>query len=88
MRIIAIHLYKYIPENCILLTSAEDLSFCGIFQRKVVREHCNFASRTCCGRCTLGNRTAIHLENNMGICYVAVHPKGIAGTVITDSEYP
>ena len=53
-----------------------------------MREHINFTARTVCGRASPGDRTAVHLENDMGICYVAIHPNSLGMTVITDNEYP
>lgn len=88
MRLLSIHLYRWNEDNPILLNSVTELSFAGFLERRVLREHLNFASRTVCARARLGDRTAVHLENNAGICYVAIHPSSLAMTVITDLEYP
>lgn len=88
MRIISIHLFKWREDTPVIISSADDLSFVGYIKRKFLREHIVFSSRTVCGRARPGDRTAVHLENDTGICYVAVHPSTLAATVITDPEYP
>lgn len=88
MRLISIHLFKWRQESAVCLGSVNELSFVGYIQRRVMREHINFTARTVCGRANPGDRTAVHLENDMGICYVAIHPNTLGVTVITDPEYP
>ena len=88
MRLISIHLFKWRQESAVCLGSVNELSFVGYIQRRVMREHINFTARTVCGRASPGDRTAVHLENDMGICYVAIHPNSLGMTVITDNEYP
>mmetsp|Transcript_6378 Transcript_6378/g.11106 ORF Transcript_6378/g.11106 Transcript_6378/m.11106 type:complete len:200 (-) Transcript_6378:24-623(-) len=88
MRILSIHLYKWQAEAPVLFGAAHELGFVGYFQRKVVRDLINFSSRTVVARSRPGDRTAVHLEQDAGICYVAVHPNNLAVTVIADQEYP
>jgi synaptobrevin family protein YKT6 len=88
MRLIAIHIYRWKEDNPALLGQASELSFVGYLQRRFLREHINFHSRTVCGRARPGDKTAVHLENNAGICYVAVHPNTLAFTVVSSPEYP
>lgn len=88
MRLLSIHIFKWRQENPILLGSATELSFLGFIQRRVLREHINFNSRMICGRANPGDRSAVHLENNQGICYIAIHPNTFAVTVVCDPEYP
>lgn len=88
MRLLSIHIYRWREESPILLGSAQELSFLGYIQRRVLRDLINFSSRTVCGRARPGDRTAVHLENNAGICYVAIHPSSFGVTVVADMEYP
>lgn len=88
MRLIAIHIYRWKEDNPVLLGQASELSFVGYLQRRFLREHINFHSRTVCGRARPGDKTAVHLENNAGICYVAVHPNTLAFTVVSSPDYP
>ena len=81
-------MFKWRQESAVCLGSVNELSFVGYIQRRVMREHINFTARTVCGRASPGDRTAVHLENDMGICYVAIHPNSLGMTVITDNEYP
>lgn len=88
MRLLSIHIFKWRQENPVLLGSSAELSFLGYIQRRVLREHINFTARTVCGRASPGDRTAVHLENNQGVCYVAIHPNTFAVTIVSDPEYP
>lgn len=88
MRILSIHLYKWQQEAPIQLCCAHELGFLGYLKRSTVRDLLNFNSRTCCGRSRPNDRTAIHLEQDVGICYLAIHPNTLGVTVITDPEYP
>jgi synaptobrevin family protein YKT6 len=88
MRILSIHMYKWLEDNAALLCGDTEVGFAGYFERKVLREHLNFHSRVVTSRSRPGERTAIHLENNVGIAYVAVHPNLLGVCVITDIEYP
>ena len=81
-------MFKWRQENPTLLGSCSELSFLGYIQRRVLREHINFTARTVCGRANPGDRAAVQLENNQGICYVAIHPNTFAITVVCDPEYP
>ena len=88
MRLLSIHMFKWREESPIILGCCTELSFLGYVQRRFLREHINFAARTVCGRANPGDRTAVHLENDQGICYVAIHPNKFAVTVVCDTEYP
>jgi synaptobrevin family protein YKT6 len=88
MRILSIHLYKWQADSPVNFGAVHELGFIGYFQRKVVRDLINFSSRTVVGRSRPGDRTAVHLEQEAGICYVAVHPNSLAVTVVADPEYP
>lgn len=88
MRILSIHLFKWLEENPAMIGNSTELSFLGYVQRRFLREHLNFAARTVCGRASPGDRTAVHLENDQGICYIAIHPNKFAVTVVCDPEYP
>lgn len=48
----------------------------------------NFNSRAVAGRCQPGDRSAVHLEGDKGIAYVAIHPSTLGIVVIADPEYP
>jgi hypothetical protein len=81
-------MYKWLEDNAALLWGDTEVGFAGYFERKFLREHLNFHSRVVTGRSRPGERTAIYLENNVGIAYVAVHPNLLGVCVITDLEYP
>eukprot|EP00357_Protocruzia_adherens_P036227 CAMPEP_0115037334 /NCGR_PEP_ID=MMETSP0216-20121206/42729_1 /TAXON_ID=223996 /ORGANISM="Protocruzia adherens, Strain Boccale" /LENGTH=201 /DNA_ID=CAMNT_0002417479 /DNA_START=146 /DNA_END=751 /DNA_ORIENTATION=- len=88
MKILTITLYKWDAQHPTILCQGEELGFVSIFQRRVVREHVVFRSRTCTSKCSQGEKAAISLDDDLGICYVAVMPSGLAGAVVTDNEYP
>ena len=88
MRILSIHVYKWIEDNSALLCCGHEISFAGYFERKVLREMLNANSRLVVDRSRPGDRNAVHLEGDKGVSYVAVHPNNLAVNVTTDSEYP
>lgn len=74
-----------IPDP-ISLTSASDLSSYGFFQRQGVKEMLTFFSKTFSKRTAPGQRQSIAHESYVVHCYT--RSDGLAGTVITDEEYP
>lgn len=74
-----------IPDP-IPLTMASDLSSFGFFQRQGVKEMLTFFSKTFSKRTLPGQRQSITHESYVVHCYT--RSDGLAGTVITDEEYP
>lgn len=74
-----------IPDS-IPLTMASDLSSFGFFQRQGVKEMLTFFSKTFSKRTLPGQRQSITHESYVVHCYT--RSDGLAGTVITDEEYP
>merc|ERR1739845_181639 len=70
----------------IALCNAEELSSYGYFQRKGVKEMLNFFNKTMIKRTEAGQRQSITHECHVVHCYV--RSDGLAGSVVTDSEYP
>ena len=69
------------------LSTAEDLSSFGYFQRGSVREHLVFASRTSAERCQKGSRVTISLKEVPYILHVYRRVDGLTGIAITDQAY-
>ena len=88
MRILSIHVYKWIEDNSALLCCGHEVNFAGYFERKVLRDLLNANARLAVDRSHPGDRQAINLEGDKGTAYVAVHPNKLAVSVITDAEYP
>jgi len=70
----------------IVLASSYELNSFGYFQRGSVREVALFASREVAQRSHKGETQSITHQGYL--CHVYVHPRGIAGAVMTDAEYP
>mmetsp|Transcript_17378 Transcript_17378/g.20813 ORF Transcript_17378/g.20813 Transcript_17378/m.20813 type:complete len:201 (-) Transcript_17378:201-803(-) len=68
------------------LSMACDLSSYGFFQRQSVKEMLTFLTKTFSKRTEPGQRQSIAHEGYVVHCYV--RSDGLAGTVITDEEYP
>lgn len=86
MRIVSIHIYKCSTLEPILLGTASDLSFCGLFEKGTIREFINFNSRLVVSRTPKEDRQEVALEK--GICYAYVTSDSIGISIITDEEYP
>jgi len=69
-----------------LLCAEQDLSSFGFFQRGSVQEFINFFSTTAAERTQVGERSKIEQQSYVG--YVYSNPNGLAGVVVTDTEYP
>lgn len=86
MRIVSVHVYKTGALEPYLLSSADELSFCGWMERGTVREFVNFNSRLVVSRTPKEERLEIVLEK--GICYSYVTSDNIGISIIADEEYP
>lgn len=73
-------------DEPIPLTMACDLSSYGYFQRQGVKEMLTFFSKTFTKRTDSGQRQSITHESF--VVHVYVRSDGLAGTVISDIEYP
>ena len=87
MRLIAIHLYKWKPEDAKLFCSEMQLNDLWFYQRGIAKDLINFNSRTIAGRIPKGSKASITLENDVGKCHCWVTQDGIAATAMTDNEY-
>jgi synaptobrevin homolog YKT6 len=88
MKLIAIHIYKWVEEEPILLCSEMDLSMLWFYQKGMAKDHIKFNSRMISGRIPPGNKASVPLEDNIGICYCYTTKDNISATCITDPEYP
>ncbi|ORX44927.1 snare-like protein [Hesseltinella vesiculosa] len=86
MKLFSISVLKKDPSSASILTSQYDLSSFGYFQRGSVKEFMDFTSVTIAERTSTGQRQSVESENNVG--HVYAHPKGLAGVIFTDKEYP
>ena len=87
MRLIALHLYKWKPEDAKLYCSDMSLNDLWFYQRGIAKDLINFNSRTIAGRIPKGSKASITLENDVGKCHCWVTQDGIAATALTDNEY-
>lgn len=69
MRLLALHIYKWKPEDAKMFCSEMNLNDLWFYQRGMARELIHFNSRTIAGRIPLGNKASISLENNVGKCH-------------------
>lgn len=74
--------------NPIVLDTAEDLSSFNFFQRRTVREHLQFASRTFAKRTEEGKRLSVNLEEIPFLVHVHHRFGGLTCTAVTDETYP
>eukprot|EP00806_Schmidingerella_arcuata_P002835 Macronucleus_3568.p1 GENE.Macronucleus_3568~~Macronucleus_3568.p1 ORF type:complete len:205 (+),score=59.37 Macronucleus_3568:1-615(+) len=87
MRLVALHVYRWKPEDAKLLCSEMNLSELWFYQRGIAKDLINFNSRTIAGRIPKGSKASITLENDVGKCHCFVSLDGIAATAMTDNEY-
>lgn len=69
------------------LSTAEDLSSFGYFQRSTVREHLVFAARTSSERCQPASRITISLKIVPISCHVYRNSDGLCAIAMTDQQY-
>jgi len=87
MKLIGLSILRTIPNmDPFVLCNAEELSSYGYFQRKGVKEMLNFFNKTMIKRTEPGQRQSITHECHVVHCYV--RSDGLAGSVVTDAEYP
>lgn len=88
MRIVSIYVFKCVEgQDPIMLSSADDLSFVGIFKRGTLREFATFNSRLVAGRTPADQSLQVNLQDNQILCYSTRNTE-FASTIITDQEYP
>ena len=88
MRLVSIHIYRWISEAPVLLCMEMNLDMLWFYQRGAAKEHVTFNSRLIAGRTPPGCKQSISLENDVGICYCWTTADGISATVVCDNEYP
>lgn len=88
MRLIALHVYKWDPEDAKQLCNEQNLQELWFYQRGIAKEHINFNSRVIAGRIPPGNQASITLEQGIGVCHCWTSQDGISVTAMTDAEYP
>lgn len=87
MKLIGLSILRTIPNmDPVVLCNAEELSSYGYFQRKGVKEMLNFFNKTMIKRTESGQRQSITHECHVVHCYV--RSDSLAGSVVTDVEYP
>jgi synaptobrevin family protein YKT6 len=72
----------------IRLDTKEDLSSFNFFQRRTIREHMQFASRTFAQKTTEGQRVTVNLQEIPFVVHVHHRFGGLTCTAITDVSYP
>ena len=87
MRLVAIHIYKWINEAPALLCYEMNLDMLWFYQRGVAKEHIMFNTRLIAGRTPPGTKQSISLED-VGVCHCWTTTDGITATVVSDNEYP
>ena len=87
MKLVALHIYKWKPEDAKLFCSEMNLTELWFYQRGIAKDLINFNSRTIAGRIPQGSKASITLENDVGKCHCWVSLDGIAATAMTDNEY-
>jgi len=75
-------------QEPVKLSTVENLSDFGYFQRGTIREHLQFASRTFAKRTQEGQRQTVFLEEIPYCCHIHHRFGGLVCVSITDSEYP
>ena len=88
MKLIALHIFKWQEEAPILLCSELELSMLWFYQKNTAKELINFNCQTIAERIPPGNKAAVSLEQNVGICYCWTTKDGLSATAVTDNEYP
>ena len=88
MRLIAIHIFRWINEAPVLLCFEQNLNQLWFYQRGMAGEHIKFHTRLIAGRTAPGTKTCVTLEQGVGNCVCWTTNDGISATVITDAEYP
>lgn len=74
-------------DGPVLLTSADELTHVGYFQRSTVREMMRFFSRQFAkGAKDPGQRTSVKQEGFL--CHIYVSPTGVVAACFADEEYP
>lgn len=87
MKLLSMTIYKWDAKAPIELAAFYELSSVSFFYRNTLKENIRFHSRTFASTTAMGRRQSIE-EENLGKCYVWVHPQGVAATVLADQEYP
>lgn len=88
MRIVSVYVFKCVEgQEPIILSSADDLSFVGIFKRGTLREFATFNSRLVAGRTPVDQNLQVDLTENKVLCYSTRNAE-YASCIITDQEYP
>jgi len=72
----------------VVLDTQEDLSSFNFFQRRTIREHLQFATRTFAKRCEEGKRMSVNLEEIPFLVHVHHRFGGLTITAVTDETYP
>ena len=88
MKLIAIHIFKWIDDAPILVCYEADLTRKSFFEKGFAKEHLNFHARLIAGRTFPGQKASISLENNTGFCYCWTTTDHISATIIADNDYP
>lgn len=88
MKLFSILIFKWDQQQPALLSSHVDVSSVNFFMRNTVKEYILFNSRLICSRTGVNERQTVQFPQELGCCHAYVHPSGLAGTVLTDQEYP
>jgi len=86
MKILSITIFSCPNKIAKLLSSAQDLTTFGYFQRGSVKEFLIFFSKTVIEKTELNQRQSVQQEEYF--CHVHLQAKGLGGVVVCDAEYP
>jgi synaptobrevin family protein YKT6 len=86
-KLIWLQIFACNSQKAYSVSTAEDLSSFGYFQRSTVREHLMFASRTSAERCQMGSRVTIALKEVPVSCHVLRKSDGLCAVAMTDQQY-
>ncbi len=88
MKLISMHVFRWKPEEAILLAGDSELSALWFYQRSVASDLILHNSRLVASRMKPGQRACIRLEGGKTLCYAICTPGQVCVTAITDLEYP
>jgi synaptobrevin homolog YKT6 len=86
--VFSVVLYKWDSTDAIEVSAHHNLSKIDFFKRSVVKDLLKFHSKTIVTRTNKGQRLTVVIEETLGKCHSYVNENGLAGTVVTDPEYP
>jgi len=88
MRLVSIHMFRWIGEAPVMLCQEMDLNMLWFYQRGMAREHITFQTRYAAGKCNPGTKMSLSMEQDLGMLYCWTTTDNISCAVVCDKEYP